>query len=118
MFADTSVYFIAMAAGVLLWTQYIVAYLDERTKLIGFFVQAGRMIAVLVTVTTLVNLFHPILFRVDENGVYYPLSFRHVLLFLQIGLVVTLSVYAFSTILCRGSDIISENGTGRWGCLG
>lgn len=117
LFADTSVYFIAMAAGVLLWTQYIVAYLDEKTKLVGFFVQAGRMIAVLVTVITLVNLFHPILFRVDENGVYYPLSFRHVLLFLQIGLVVTLSVYAFSTILRRGPDMNFRKGK-RYRTLG
>ena len=30
LFADTSLYFIAMAVGILLWTKYVVTYLDEK----------------------------------------------------------------------------------------
>ena len=37
LFADTTVYFIAMAAGVMYWTKYTVTYLEEERYLFGRF---------------------------------------------------------------------------------
>ena len=99
LFADTSVYFVAMAAGLVLWTNYIVSYLDEKNRFSRFCLYAGRTIAASVTGLTLVNIFRPVLFTVDENCVYTPLPIRYVVLASQILLLVLISVYAFSSII-------------------
>ena len=66
LFADTTVYFIAMAAGVMYWTKYTVTYLEEERYFFGrFLLQSGRIFALCVTVLSVVNLFTPVLFTVD-----------------------------------------------------
>ena len=67
LFADTTVYFIAMAAGVLFWTQYTVVYLDEKNAFGHFLLTAGRIIPGAITLLSLVNIFRPILFTVDAE---------------------------------------------------
>ena len=99
LFLDTSAYFVAMAAGVALWTQYIVTYLDERGMFARLFLYAGRAIAVLVTFFTVVNLLYPVMFTVDEYGAYHALGFRYIILFIQIALLFLVSAYALSSII-------------------
>lgn len=50
LFLDTSVYFIALAVGVLFWTQYAVNYLDEKSSFGRFLLYAGRVFCVAVVV--------------------------------------------------------------------
>ncbi|MCR4628343.1 MAG: diguanylate cyclase [Clostridium sp.] len=104
MFLDTSLYFIAMAAGVLLLTKYIVIYLDQEKSQGWLFVLAGRLIATLVVLLTAVNCFNPVLFFIDPDGRYYPMQGRYVILSLQILLMIMISAYAFSAIIHHGDE--------------
>ncbi|MBR4900333.1 MAG: hypothetical protein IKZ46_05280, partial [Victivallales bacterium] len=41
LFVDTTLYFAAMAVGVMLWTQYVIAYLESGTSFDGMLRYAG-----------------------------------------------------------------------------
>lgn len=101
LFADTTVYYIAMAAGVLFWAQYTVTYLDDETSFGRGLVYAGRIIAGLITVLTVANIFVPVLFTVDTDCVYYALPIRYVMLACQILLLLLISNHAIAMIARR-----------------
>ncbi len=101
LFADTTVYFVAMAAGILCWTQYIVLYLEEKNRFGRFLLAAGRVLAVTVTLLACVNLFTPILFAVDKDCVYSALPLRYGVLAGQILLLLLISGYALGSFLRR-----------------
>ncbi len=104
LFADTTVYFIAMAAGVLFWAQYTVTYLEDETLFGRMLVYAGRVIAGLITVTTVANIFVPVLFTVDADCVYRALPVRYVMLASQILLLFLISNHAFASIARREAE--------------
>ena len=106
LFADTTAYFIAMAAGILFWSEFAVSYLEEKNAFGRFLVAAGRALAALLTVLTVVNIFTPVLFTVDAACVYTALPARSWLLGAQILLLLLISVYAFSTT--RGAENTPE----------
>ena len=43
LFADTVIYYIAMASGVLLWTQYVIGYFAEENVFSRFLYYTGRI---------------------------------------------------------------------------
>ena len=45
LFADTTVYFIAMASGVLLWTKFVVLYLRDESLTGKVLVYGGRIVS-------------------------------------------------------------------------
>ncbi len=98
LFADTLVYFIAMAVGVLFWTQYSVTYLDEDNAFGRFLMYAGRFLCAAVTVIVAVNIFTPVLFEIDAQCVYSAKVLRYVLLGVQILLLLLISVYALLSL--------------------
>ncbi|MBR5420518.1 MAG: diguanylate cyclase [Lachnospiraceae bacterium] len=104
LFADTSVYFIVMAAGILFWTQYVVTYTEEDNGFSRFLIVAGRIVAVMVTLLSLVNIFVPVLFTVDESCSYRPLATRYAVLGGQILLLLLISVYSLLSILKKHPD--------------
>ena len=95
LFADTSVYFIAMAAGVLCWTRAAVIYLPERGRFSLFLMYAGRIFAGVTAALSVVNCFTPVLFTVDAACVYKALDTRYVVLITQIVLLLLVSAHAF-----------------------
>ena len=95
LFADTTVYFIAMAAGVLCWTRSSVIYLGERGRFSRFILYAGRIFAGAVTVISVANCFTPLLFTVDQSSVYRALDLRYAVLITQILLLLLVSTHAF-----------------------
>ena len=97
LFADTTVYFVAMSVGILFWAIYTVAYLDEKNSFGRFLIAASYIIAGLITVLTIVNIFVPVLFKVEEGCVYKALPARYIVLVLQILLLLLISLYA---LLC------------------
>ena len=101
LFADTTVYFAAMAAGVLFWAQYTVTYLEDETSFGRLLVYAGRLVAGLITVAAAANIFVPVLFTVDSDCVYRALPVRYVLLISQILLLLLISVFAVNSMLRR-----------------
>ena len=75
LYADTVLYFVAMAALVLLWTQYVIVYLEEKSVFGTFLLHAGRVIFIFQMAGLFVNLFRPVFFTVNEAGVY-PMDIR------------------------------------------
>ena len=109
LFADTTVYFIAMAAGVMYWTKYTVIYLEEERYLFGrFLLHSGRIFALCVTILSVVNLFTPVLFTVDQDCVYKALNIRYVILGIQILLLLLISAYTFTSIARK------RHAAGKW----
>ncbi len=105
LFSDTTLYFVAMAVGVFFWAEFTVVYLEENNRLGSLLVSAGFIIAGLITLLSIVNIFIPILFTVDGDSVYHALPARYVLLAVQIIFLLLISLYAFSQMrkLDRGS---------------
>jgi diguanylate cyclase (GGDEF)-like protein len=98
LFADTSLYFVAMAAGILCFTRYAVAYLDERSGLDKVLLGVGRAIALLVTLLVAINCFVPILFTVDAACVYHALPSRYFVLIAQTAGLLALAIYALTSM--------------------
>ncbi len=109
LFADTTCYFLAMAAGILCWTRYIVTYLEGENLFARLLLRAGRGLAALITVFSLVNVFTPVLFTVNDACVYYALPLRYVLLGCQILLLLLVSAYALSVLIRQGSEPKKRN---------
>ncbi len=98
LFIDTSVYFVMMAVGVLLWTRFVVAYLSDKGFFGRFLVWFGHIAAVSVTCLLIVNIFVPVMFSIDENGTYKALWARYLLLSAQFLLHVLTYFYAYLSI--------------------
>ena len=111
LFADTTVYFAAMAAGVLLWAQYTIAYLEDETRLGRLLVNAAHTIAGLITTVAVVNIFVPVLFTVDGDCVYRALPVRYVLLASQILLLLLMAYYSIRSIVRGGAEKRAKNRT-------
>ena len=109
LFADTTVYFVAMAAGISFWAEYTVAYLNVKSSFGRFLIITGRIIAGLVFVFAIVNIFTPVLFTVDKKSVYTALPVRYILLGLQILFLLVISMYAFTVKIRTGMK--GEEGT-------
>ncbi len=95
LFAITTVYFVVMASGVMLWTASVFYYLHAKGRFVQLLKLTGRIVASVITLATLVNIFTPILFTVDAACVYKALPLRSILLALQIAILVFVSIYCF-----------------------
>ena len=104
LFVDTTVYFGAMAAGVMYWAEYTIAYVEDKTAFGRILIRAGHMIAGLITVIAAFNIFVPVLFTVDRDCVYHALPVRYVMLGGQILLLLLISYYAIASIVRRGTE--------------
>ena len=96
LYADTVIHFVAMALAVMLWTRYVVSYLDEKNAFGTFLNCAGSIFIVVQIIVLIVNFFKPIMFWLDENGAYHAGKMRYVMLAVQITLFVLTTVYTLS----------------------
>ena len=101
LFADTVIYYIAMASGVLLWTQYVIGYFAEENVFSRFLYYTGRIFFGVVLTVSAVNCFVPVLFWFDGSGTYQAHMIRHVLLTFQVFLFLLTSIYAFRVMRQR-----------------
>ncbi len=92
---DTSIYFLSMAATVLLWMRYISLYLKQKKSTAIAFAVVGWMVFVFAVAIIIINLFHPILFEFTETKEYHSLTFRYAYLTMQLAVFVLMSIYAF-----------------------
>lgn len=99
LFADTTAYFIAMAAVILSWSQFVAMYLGERNLFERLILFIGHSIFLLIIVLSVINIFTPVLFTVDSASVYRGLITRNAILIAQIVVFLLISVYTFSGIL-------------------
>ena len=93
LYADTVVHFIAMAAAVMLWTRYVVIYLEDRNLFGSFLLNAGKVFLVFAVAAVAANFFYPVMFMFDENGGYHAGPARYVTLAIQIILFLLTSAY-------------------------
>ncbi|MBQ3791260.1 MAG: diguanylate cyclase [Lachnospiraceae bacterium] len=105
IWADTTIFFVMMALSVLLWTRFVVAFLDKRGIRARLFLGAGWGIFAFVIVSLIVNVFYPFVFEVTEEAQYVPRFGRYALLGLQLLLFLLISVYSlFVTLRAEGAD--------------
>ena len=94
-YTDTMLFFITMALSVLLWTRYVVAFLDKNGLKAKAFIGAGWAIFGFVIVSLIVNFFKPFIFDFSPETEYTPFPARHLLLILQLILFMLISIYSF-----------------------
>ena len=96
LFADTSIHFASMVGAVMLWTQYVVSYLDTRNIFERILQVTGRIFFGLELLFIGVNFFYPILFSFDANDVYHAGIARYITLLIQILLFLATAVYTLT----------------------
>lgn len=101
LFADTLIYFVAMAASIFYWTQFVVTYLNAKNVFGTILIYVGRIFFSAVAILVTVNIFTPVLFWVDEQCVYKANTARYVLLIMQILFLISTSIYSFHTTAKR-----------------
>ncbi|MCR5817049.1 MAG: GGDEF domain-containing protein [Ruminococcus sp.] len=104
LFIDTQVYYVAMGLGIVFWTQFAVAYLDEKGFFSRFLVFSGGAFFTAVVVMVIMNNFTPILFWIDEDTVYHPTQIRYAMLIVQILLLIVLSLHTYQAIAGRNDS--------------
>ncbi len=93
LYVDTVIHFAAMAAAVMLWTRYVVLYLESRNRFGVLLTVAGRVFLAFVLIALAVNLFRPVIFWFDETGAYHAGTVRYLILAIQILLFLLSSIY-------------------------
>ena len=73
LYADTAIHFAAMAAAVMLWTKYVVSYLESENVFDRVLYQTGRVFFAFELVVVAVNFFYPVLFWFDDSGAYHAI---------------------------------------------
>ena len=102
LYADGVLYYIAMAYAVLLWTRYVIIYINEKNVFSSVLHFAGQVFFVTEIIFLAVNFFKPCIFSLDESGGYHPHFMRFFMLVIQVMLFLTAAVY--SLILSAGAD--------------
>ncbi len=94
VYADTMVYFLAMAASILLWGAFVRQYLGAKDRINKAIVATSLSIFGLQTVLIIINFFYPVLFSVSPDCVYKAEAGRYAMLAFQILVYGVLAVYA------------------------
>ena len=97
VFADTVLYFIAMAATVFLWTRYVISYLNENSWFIKALGYAGWVFLAILGALLILNFFLPVMFWFDEAGVYHAADLRYAILLVQVVMFLSSSGYMLFT---------------------
>lgn len=93
LYVDTEVYFIVMAAGILLWLYYVVIYLGIKGNFRKFLTYTGLVLFIIVVISTLVNRWWPVLFYLDMAGNYHTGIARDAIFVYQVIMLLVISLY-------------------------
>jgi len=94
-YADTVIYFFSMVLSVLLWTRFVIAYLNDDAAFGRFLMCSGWGIFTFELIALIMNAFSPVVFGFGEDGEYYPGTLRYFTLAIQMALFFLSSVYTF-----------------------
>ena len=100
LYIDTTIYFAVMGFTILAWMAYIVKFLETQKQMAFVLLGIGNAFFLAEIVLLIINIFVPVLFRVDfETCVYSTRKARDVMLYVQIllyaSLVIYTAIYAF-----------------------
>lgn len=104
VYADTVLFFATMALSVLLWTRYVVAFLDKKGGRSTAFHSAGWGIFGFVIILLIINFFYPVIFYFTDEAEYVPEPGRYLILAVQFLLFFLITVYSL---------FVSARSTGR-----
>ena len=104
-FIDTTIYFVAMIATVVLWTRYVVSYLDRKNFFERWLLRTGQVIFGVFLVFIIVNFFYPVFFWFDDQGDYHTAFMRHATLVAQIAMFLSTSIYTLYTTAKTQGDV-------------
>ena len=93
LFADTTVYYVAMSSIIVCFYRYFVEYLEMNDWKGRFFNLFGKCFFILEIIFLIINLFYPCFFWFDENDAYVAGPIRYIALWVQIAM------FAFSSIV-------------------
>lgn len=93
-YADTVLYFMSMVVSVLLWSKYVIYYLDEDSIFSRIIKAVGMVILLYEIINLTINFFRPVVFSFAEDGTYLPMASRYITLAIQIVF------YSFASIHC------------------
>ena len=108
-FFDTQLYFTAMAFSVLLWTHYVVIYLNEENRAKQLLSWAGIVLFGFQIIAVIVNFFVPVLFSFDMEGAYHAGTARHISIVLQIAMFFATGIYALVAAESRKDTMKQRN---------
>ena len=97
VYIDTTVYFVMMGATILLWTQFVTKYLEDKTVIAKVLLGIGFTFFAAEIVLLIINAIQPILFRVIGDCEYEAYPARHVMLWVQIGMYALVAIYSKSS---------------------
>jgi len=92
-YVDTVIYFLAMVTSVILWTRFVVAYLENHTNFGKVLIYFGGGITLYAIIALIMNFFQPIVFGFSKDLVYIPGKARYVNLFIQMMMFLMASGY-------------------------
>ena len=95
IYLDTEIYFIVVALTVLLWTQYAITYLNEKTSFTAFLRASGWIFVFLQILILIINIFKPIAFWFDAGGVYQTGIARKINFLFQFIMFITAAIHIF-----------------------
>ena len=99
-YIDTMIYFIALAACILTWTRYVLAYLrEEKNAFSKVLTAAGYIIFFFQIGMVVLNKFAPWMFWFDEKGVYHAGSARYFAMGIQMLMFMMSAIYALNVSL-------------------
>ena len=110
-FIDTTIYFMSMVVSVLLWTRFVVSYLENEGWFGKILLYSGWSIFSYELIALIINLFIPVVFGFDENKEYIPGQARYLTLVIQVGLFLMTSVYALLTAVKEEGDARAHHRT-------
>ena len=95
IYADTVLFFVMVCLSVLLWTRFVVAFLDKNGIRAKSFLAAGWGIFGFTILTLIINFFNPIIFFINDDGIYVPGNVRNLIMVVQFLLYILITVYSF-----------------------
>lgn len=103
--ADTVVYYIAMSVAVVLWCDYLVAYLEQNNRFGKALRYFGRAFITFEILALVVNFFNHCFFWFDEGGNYHAGPVRYIALYVQVGMFAVATIQAaFVTLRTQGKQ--------------
>ena len=86
LFADTTLYYVAMSSIIVCFYQYFVDYLEMKNWKSRFFKIFGRSFFVLEIIFLVINFFRPCFFWFDESDAYIAGPVRYIALWVQVAM--------------------------------
>ncbi len=99
LFADTTIYYVAMSLIIVNFYRYFVEYLEMRDWKGRFFNLFGQCFFILEFISLILNFFYPCFFWFDESDAYVAGTIRYVALWVQVAMFALSSLFTFIVAL-------------------